>query len=249
MSILRVLHVLFLSVLSTSARKGHLSPIGESGTVVALPFDIHGFPSPEDFLKNYVLKSRPLVMRGAALDMPATRLWSDAFMRAKSAAFDQDVAVEVGKKETRKGGSLMKFSEFLQKYNYSDIYYVNAVPIALSDDVIIPWPLQCKEYERSYEDNVMWFSSGGTKSVIHHDDYENLNCLLRGTKRFLFVNTTKYKDIEKNIIDIEDGSYGSVDVERVDLDKYPFFEGMEFFSVDMKAGKNFLFELIFSHSH
>lgn len=229
--------LLLLLTISASARKGHLAPLGESGSVVALPYDIDGFPSPEIFLKDFVLKSKPLVMRAAVNDMPAVRLWSDDYMRAKSAALDPEIMVELGKKETRKGGIAMQFSEFLKKYNDSDIYYVGPVPSALSDEVILPWPLQCKDYERSFEDNVMWFSSGDTKSVIHYDDYENLNCLLRGRKRFLFVNTTKYKNIEHKIIDIEESSYGSVDVEKVDLDKYPFFDELEFWSVEMKAGE------------
>ena len=29
----------------------------------------------------------------------------------------------------------------------------------------------------------MWFSSGGTKSVLHTDSYENINCLFSGSKR------------------------------------------------------------------
>ena len=39
----------------------------------------------------------------------------------------------------------------------------------------------------------MWFSSGGTKSVLHNDDQENINCLYRGTKELLFIDYKKYK--------------------------------------------------------
>lgn len=39
----------------------------------------------------------------------------------------------------------------------------------------------------------MWFSSGGTKSVFHHDDVDNINCLYRGSKTLLFVDYQKYK--------------------------------------------------------
>ena len=39
----------------------------------------------------------------------------------------------------------------------------------------------------------MWFSSGGTKSVFHHDDVDNINCLYRGSKTLLFVEYQKYK--------------------------------------------------------
>ena len=38
-----------------------------------------------------------------------------------------------------------------------------------------------------------WFSSGGTKSVLHNDDVDNINCLLRGKKQLLFIDYNKYK--------------------------------------------------------
>ena len=40
---------------------------------------------------------------------------------------------------------------------------------------------------------VMWFSSGGTKSVVHNDDVDNINCLFSGTKELLFISYKKYK--------------------------------------------------------
>jgi hypothetical protein len=30
---------------------------------------------------------------------------------------------------------------------------------------------------------LVWMSSGGTKSVVHYDDADNLNCLISGQKR------------------------------------------------------------------
>ena len=43
---------------------------------------------------------------------------------------------------------------------------------------------------------VMWFSSGGTKSVLHFDDgLDNINCLFRGTKELLFIDYQKYKHV------------------------------------------------------
>ena len=40
----------------------------------------------------------------------------------------------------------------------------------------------------------MWFSSGGTKSVVHTDSVDNINCLFRGEKMFLFIDPAKYGD-------------------------------------------------------
>ena len=40
---------------------------------------------------------------------------------------------------------------------------------------------------------VTWFSSGGTKSVVHNDDVDNINCLFRGKKQLMFMDYEKYK--------------------------------------------------------
>jgi len=40
----------------------------------------------------------------------------------------------------------------------------------------------------------MWFSSGGTKSVVHTDSVDNINCLFRGQKSFVMVDPIKYGD-------------------------------------------------------
>ena len=39
----------------------------------------------------------------------------------------------------------------------------------------------------------MWFSSGGTKSVLHNDDVDNINCLFSGRKELLFIDYKRYK--------------------------------------------------------
>lgn len=42
---------------------------------------------------------------------------------------------------------------------------------------------------------MMWFSSGGTSSVTHTDDYENILCIFSGVKELVLVDNYKFKDI------------------------------------------------------
>lgn len=35
-------------------------------------------------------------------------------------------------------------------------------------------------------------SSGGTKSVLHGDDLDNINCLFRGSKELLFIDPKRF---------------------------------------------------------
>lgn len=40
----------------------------------------------------------------------------------------------------------------------------------------------------------MWFSGGGTKSVLHFDSAENFNCLFSGEKTLYLIDPNKYTD-------------------------------------------------------
>lgn len=48
--------------------------------------------------------------------------------------------------------------------------------------------LLCGGYTKYLSMSNMWFSSGGTKSVLHNDDGENINCVLSGNKEFFMAD-------------------------------------------------------------
>lgn len=80
---------------------------------------------------------------------------------------------------------------------------------------------------------VTWFSSGGTKSVVHADDLDNVNCLFRGSKKLIFVEPKYRKHIP---IDANAG-YSFLDVEKVDFTRYPSLRKVEQYVVaDMVEG-------------
>lgn len=55
------------------------------------------------------------------------------------------------------------------------------------DDFQLLSCLLCGGFTRNLRDAVLWFSSGGTKSVLHNDGVDNINCLMSGSKDiFLF---------------------------------------------------------------
>jgi len=83
-------------------------------------------------------------------------------------------------------------------------------------------------------DHVAWMSSGGTKSVLHSDDLDNINCLFRGSKDLLFINPKIYKS--KVPIDKPTGAYSSLDVDRVDFTKYPSLREVEYIQCHMEEG-------------
>ena len=55
------------------------------------------------------------------------------------------------------------------------------------------------------------FSSGGTKSVLHTDSYENLHCLASGIKEFVLIESDYAEIIGPEHKDL---GYYHIDVER-----------------------------------
>ena len=60
------------------------------------------------------------------------------------------------------------------------IYYV--------DDLRLFPCISCGGYDKMLVDVIMWFSSGGTKSVLHNDHIDNINCLFSGVKELYMVD-------------------------------------------------------------
>lgn len=107
--------------------------------------------------------------------------------------------------------------------------------MGLAKDVPLPGPLCCPEvYENLLIMNVMWFSSGGTKSVVHTDSAENIMCLYQGRKQFVMVDPNKYPDKVK--FDHPESAYSSLDVDNVDYDSYPELLDIEYYHVSLSAG-------------
>ncbi|KAK7108102.1 hypothetical protein V1264_015897 [Littorina saxatilis] len=214
--------------------KGHLQPFGESGQRREIEVR-NDFPEPYDFLKNYLKKSKPVKLPGVMRDSRAVRLWTDAYLMSLDVPADTVVGLETKKKENRSQETTsMHFHEFLKIYNQTEHYMVDDVPKYLRPDVMVPCSLQCPELvEQGFAFAMMWFSSGGTNSVVHTDAFDNLNCLLRGQKSFVMMDPARDRDK----IDIShNGAYSAVDVDSVDLTKFPGLADAEFYHVNVTAG-------------
>ena len=88
---------------------------------------------------------------------------------------------------------------------------VDELPPPMYKEWQVPRPLLCPEYLEKLMYANVWFSNGGTKSVLHTDSFDNLHCLVSGRKEFILMEP-KYI----NVIGPEHESKGyyDVDVER-----------------------------------
>lgn len=226
---------IFSFILSTNGGEhppGHLQPLGSHQPPVGDVLTINEVPSPQQFFTEYVQPGKPVLFKQAAMKNPAYSLWTDDYLSSKYGNLNVDV--EEGKKENRsKELFSMPFSKFLKTYNESDVYLVQSLPKIMRDDIFLLKCLLCGGYTDSLQDGVIWFSNGGTKSVLHFDAIDNINCLMSGTKELFMVDKKEKAHID---IDNEKGSFSQVDVDKVDLYKYPGLAQVPWYRGWMEAG-------------
>lgn len=221
---------------SASQHSGHLKPFGSSGPFEQIDQTDKRFPNPILFFKNYVSKSRPIVFRQVLADDSLLLLWNDDEQLNELFFDNKDIVhVETRKKENRQQNILeMTMTEFLQRYQNEELYLVEEVPSLLRPYFILPDCLQCKPAFDTFQVAMLWFSSGNTSSVIHTDDYDNINCVLQGEKKFILIDPHKHD----KIIDNYSGSYSSIDVDQVDYDKYKSLDhdNISYYPVTLQKG-------------
>ncbi|CAH3016527.1 unnamed protein product [Porites evermanni] len=209
----------YMSISPLLARdlKGHLEPLFSHGK--RLEVEVYeGFPTPEEFYKKFVIMPKPVLFRGGAMLSPAYRLWNEEYFLSFPESEEHLVVVEAEKKENRTTpGEEVFFAKFVRDLHSSGQYMVSSVPQFLRQDVYLPVPISCPNIiQGNLVQDMMWLSSGGTKSVLHNDHAENIMCVFKGTKEFFLIDE-KYQDL----VNVTERGYSDVDVDRVDLYKYP----------------------------
>ncbi|XP_038078383.1 bifunctional peptidase and arginyl-hydroxylase JMJD5-like [Patiria miniata] len=214
---------------------GHLKPLGWHRVAEPGVDTVDVVPEPGVFFEDYVRKGRPLLMKGAARNMKTFRLWNDEYLRTQFG--DLEVEVEEGKKENRSRGLwTMRLDEFVEEYQQGDIYMVASVPTEMADEVELLRCLLCGGFTERLQDAVIWFSSGNTKSVLHFDAVDNINCVMDGQKEFFLVDKNEKNSV---FMDHPDGSFSSVDVDHVDMYEYPGLGQVPWYNVTMQPGDCF----------
>ncbi|CAD5125672.1 DgyrCDS13874 [Dimorphilus gyrociliatus] len=207
---------------------GHNKPFGSHQDPVGKLIELDDFPDPGTFFDDYVIDSQPFIVKKGATKIPAFKLWTDEYLKSKYGFLN--VTAEIGKKEDRAENLINPtMSVYLDMYKNSDIYMVYDVPrIMMADDLIIPKSLRCGGFLRNLQLLVMWFSSGGTKSVLHSDSIDNINCLFDGELK------SQVEDESNNWV--KNGAYSKVDVERVDMNIYENFRNIPWWHAIMEKG-------------
>mmetsp|Transcript_35179 Transcript_35179/g.74867 ORF Transcript_35179/g.74867 Transcript_35179/m.74867 type:complete len:383 (+) Transcript_35179:89-1237(+) len=216
-------------------------------------------PTPQEFYTKFVRDKggqfgkigRPALFKGAAKQMPAYKLWTDDYLKQKHGKVKMD-QVETEKKETR--GKLpfedWTLGKFLDRYNASDIYSTAQTPKGISDEVYLLPPMNCGGFTKRLGSTVLWFSSGGTKSVIHNDGQQNFHCIFDGGKDWVlweptapigtrelgWINGEEEAKRDPKFKDTYGTFAGLVDPDNMDTEKFPGWEELRWWRLHMEAG-------------
>mmetsp|Transcript_51452 Transcript_51452/g.165281 ORF Transcript_51452/g.165281 Transcript_51452/m.165281 type:complete len:247 (-) Transcript_51452:450-1190(-) len=150
---------------------------------------------------------------------------------------------------------MSKLGTFLKYYNHTDMHLVSPIPRSLQREVEFLPNLRCGGFLDFLFTHKVWIARGGSRSVVHRDDAENINCLFAGKKRFALVHPRWRKEMEAHpnqegppdrfgFVDARldpsmpgYGAYfGRLDVDAVDLLKFPGWSEVDWYRADLEAG-------------
>lgn len=221
------------------AWEGHLKPLGTGNTKTPAQ-EVNEWPTTKAFYTTYVQASVPLIIRGGALNNPAYLKWTDEYLSNLPNASDTRMVAEVGKKENRtrvEEPVYPTFTEFLKNYTSMELYVIHDMLPPMKADAVVPPPLDCPIIHKTFTRSLFHLNNGDTRSVLHHEHYDDIYCVLDGSKSFLLADPTLNKEhLTIDADDPETGEYIEVDVDSVDALKYPGMPKVTFTTASLNKG-------------
>ncbi|XP_072174946.1 uncharacterized protein [Diadema setosum] len=176
---------------STQWPKGHLEVLGRHR-----PSDGHieildALPTPEEFWEKYAKNGVPVLFRGMSDNFAARQKWTDEYLSSNYGNLRVKIEAKAEKEyypEGDKGVGQDTLQHFLDTYQSRNAYVVSQLPDPMSTEVSVPPFMTCGTFGQRLLEANLWFSSGGTKSLLHRDADNAINCLLFGTKDWIFIH-------------------------------------------------------------
>ncbi|XP_041360609.1 bifunctional peptidase and arginyl-hydroxylase JMJD5-like [Gigantopelta aegis] len=195
------------------------------------------FPTPEYFFRWLTSPGQPVVFKSVLdkIDFPAYHKWTDDYLREK---FGQIVVqTEQSRDYDNYLGSIKwrLMHQFLSDYKERRQYLVQDLKENMKEDIRIPRSLQCGGFQNLFEKFVMWLSRAGSTSFLHNDEYDNINCILDGVKVFKLIDKKYSQQVKADNYNHELG-YSTVDVDKVDLHRFPKLQGLPWIEARAEKG-------------
>ena len=211
-------------------------------------------PSSLEFFRDWVNPNVPVIIKNAFNDWPALEKWNNDYFRNKIGQKTVTVAVTpngyadavVGDKFVMPEEREMKFSEFLDilegKIQDRGIFYIQKQNSNLTDEFKelcdesaseISWATEA--FGKNPDAVNFWMGDERAITSMHKDHYENLYCVISGTKTFTLLppsdlplipyelyTPARFKATENGNFEIVDESGGTATTDFSPFDKVPW---------------------------
>ncbi|MGH7136354.1 MAG: cupin-like domain-containing protein, partial [Pirellulales bacterium] len=202
--------------------------------------------SRQEFLQDYYIANRPVVLEGLMDDWPAMRRWTPDYL--KTLLGDEEVEIMAGRADDpnyeincQQHRRTVRFHEYVDMVHsgaQTNDYYLVAnngflkrpKPKQLLADVVM-----FEEYldPRLVDGGVFfWYGPAGTVTPLHHDTSNIFMAQVRGRKRIRLISPN---DVEFLYNDI--GVFSPVDCDAADLARWPQFRKAEVREVLLEPGE------------
>ena len=220
--------------------------------------------SPDHFWEQYIVPHRAGVIRGALNDSLAMNRWANSEYLLETFG-DIEAKVENryesrGDRRADRPPSRASVADIIN--GEIDGYVVSVVPQKMAWEVNVPRAVLCGSRSRSYldlgssslgsfmtelEETSLWISRGATRSQLHYDKENTLNCLVTGEpKKWLILDTRKYGrllpwargggyDFE-NDLNNQYTDWVGINVDEFDLNLHAYLKEVEFETVTQYPG-------------
>ncbi|MGH7140934.1 MAG: cupin-like domain-containing protein, partial [Pirellulales bacterium] len=200
----------------------------------------------QEFLQDYYVASRPVILEGMMDDWPAMRRWTPDYL--KRLLGDEEVEVMAGRAddpnyeinchEHRRKLSFGQYVDMVHSGTETNDYYLVAnngflrrpKPKQLLADVVM-----FEEYldARLADGGVFfWYGPAGTVTPLHHDTSNIFMAQVRGQKRVKLISANDAEFLYNDI-----GVFSPVDCEAPDLARWPQFANVEIHELVLAPGE------------
>ncbi|XP_020587490.1 lysine-specific demethylase JMJ30 [Phalaenopsis equestris] len=200
-------------------------------------------PSLEAFVRDYFLRSCPVIISNYIDHWPALKKWRDVDY-LKRIAGDRTVPVEVGKNYLSSDWKqeLITFSQFLDRIqtnnSSANLTYLAQHPLfdqiqELRNDIMIPD--YCYAGGGELQSLNAWFGPTGTVTPLHHDPHHNILAQVLGRKYVRLYPESASQDLYPYTESMLRNS-SQVDLDNFDAEYFPRTANLDFIDCILEEG-------------
>ena len=205
------------------------------------PIKIYEFePSPEEFYRNFIRKSQPLLIRSKNPSwLRHFAVWRrkeflpNAYGDILGRVFKRSVWTKGWPVETR-----MKFQDFLNQISQFAPYYWDtdiALNSTLLNHIPLPFHISCLTYKKWILSAALLYTNQNASSVFHFDEAENFFFQIAGKKVWLLAEPSSGEQAYATAYDVQD-NLSPINPEKVDLKKFPKAADISFYEITTEPG-------------